>query len=268
MNRRSVSLMVAAVLATILVSLTPSPAAANNGWWYRVSGANQLWIRQCANTDCPLIDPGRAVLNDQAHAFRQRMFKGEQFKAFGQMQGECVRPGICAWLEVERGGYVYSGYTIPVPDPPELAFACPGDGKCIVIDRAALVLYAFEDGRRVYSTYISNGGDKTPLGAFVISAKVPKDNMIGKRELTDLNYFIVDVEYQMTFFGLYKIHATYTHFWFGVAPVSNGCINLSLSDARWLYNWAPIGTLVIIGDDFTYLPPISSLGAHKLIATD
>jgi lipoprotein-anchoring transpeptidase ErfK/SrfK len=28
--------------------------------------------------------------------------------------------------------------------------------------------------------------------------------------------------------------------------MSHGCINMKTSEAKWLYNWAPKGTLVVI----------------------
>jgi lipoprotein-anchoring transpeptidase ErfK/SrfK len=40
------------------------------------------------------------------------------------------------------------------------------------------------------------------------------------------------------------MHAAYWLSNFGT-PMSHGCVNLSAPDARWLYNWAPVGTRVV-----------------------
>ena len=40
-----------------------------------------------------------------------------------------------------------------------------------------------------------------------------------------------------------QFHGTYWHSNFGY-PMSHGCINMITEDAKWLYDWAPIGTEV------------------------
>ncbi|MDX1378970.1 MAG: L,D-transpeptidase, partial [Anaerolineales bacterium] len=56
-------------------------------------------------------------------------------------------------------------------------------------------------------------------------------------------YYLPDVPYIMYFHGSYGLHGTYWHNNFGT-PMSHGCVNLTIEDAGWLYNWASIGTLV------------------------
>jgi lipoprotein-anchoring transpeptidase ErfK/SrfK len=43
----------------------------------------------------------------------------------------------------------------------------------------------------------------------------------------------------------HALHGTYWHNNFGM-PMSHGCVNLPLDVAAWLYDWAPIGTRVLI----------------------
>jgi len=43
----------------------------------------------------------------------------------------------------------------------------------------------------------------------------------------------------------YGIHGAYWHNNFG-NPMSHGCVNMQLGDAEALYNWADVGTRVII----------------------
>jgi lipoprotein-anchoring transpeptidase ErfK/SrfK len=49
----------------------------------------------------------------------------------------------------------------------------------------------------------------------------------------------------MYFHKDFAIHGTYWHNNFGMA-MSHGCVNMNPTDAGWLYNWAPLGTLVNI----------------------
>jgi len=58
-------------------------------------------------------------------------------------------------------------------------------------------------------------------------------------------WYLPDVPYVMYFYSGYGIHGTYWHDNFGV-PMSHGCINLTIPDAEWLYNFAEIGTPVQI----------------------
>ena len=41
------------------------------------------------------------------------------------------------------------------------------------------------------------------------------------------------------------LHGKYLHNNFGT-PMSHGCVNLPMDVAAWMYEWAPIGTLVTV----------------------
>ncbi len=102
-------------------------------------------------------------------------------------------------------------------------------------------LLAWEGNTVVYSAPISSGKSSTPTprGTYAIQAKYRTTRMSGR------GYDIADVPYAMFFSGGYAIHGAYWHNAFGT-PVSHGCVNLATGDARWLYNWASIGTPVVI----------------------
>jgi lipoprotein-anchoring transpeptidase ErfK/SrfK len=57
-------------------------------------------------------------------------------------------------------------------------------------------------------------------------------------------YYLPNVPHVMYFYGGYGLHGTYWHNNFGT-PMSHGCVNLSQTDAEWLYNWASVGTKVV-----------------------
>jgi hypothetical protein len=53
------------------------------------------------------------------------------------------------------------------------------------------------------------------------------------------------VPYVLFYDGDFAVHGAYWHNDFGT-PVSHGCINLRVEDARWLFDWAAVGMLIHI----------------------
>lgn len=53
-------------------------------------------------------------------------------------------------------------------------------------------------------------------------------------------YYIEEVVWTTFFYSGYALHSAYWHDAFG-RPRSHGCVNLSLYDAWWLYNWSAAG---------------------------
>jgi lipoprotein-anchoring transpeptidase ErfK/SrfK len=45
--------------------------------------------------------------------------------------------------------------------------------------------------------------------------------------------------------GNYAIHGAYWHRSFGI-PISHGCTNVAPDHAAWLYQWASVGTTVVV----------------------
>ncbi|MBD2206254.1 L,D-transpeptidase [Calothrix sp. FACHB-1219] len=113
--------------------------------------------------------------------------------------------------------------------------------RWIEIDLSEQRLIAWEGKKRIYSYRISTGKRTTPTpkGKFWINSKYRTHRMRGQ------DYDIPDVPYAMYFYGGYAIHGAYWHNKFGT-PVSHGCVNLRVKQARQLYNWAKIGTLVVV----------------------
>ena len=61
----------------------------------------------------------------------------------------------------------------------------------------------------------------------------------------DLPYSIEDVPYVMYFHKAYALHGAFWHRNYGTR-MSHGCINVPLGTSLWLFNWASIGTPVLI----------------------
>ncbi|HEY9890519.1 MAG TPA: L,D-transpeptidase [Candidatus Sericytochromatia bacterium] len=113
--------------------------------------------------------------------------------------------------------------------------------RWIQIDLKKQRLIAWDGKNPVHAVVISTGKDATPTlsGVFKIQSKHEKARMRGD------NYDIPDVPYVMFYEGNYGIHGAYWHRSFGT-PVSHGCVNVAVDHARWLFNWATVGTPVVV----------------------
>ncbi|HFQ95127.1 MAG TPA: LysM peptidoglycan-binding domain-containing protein [Anaerolineae bacterium] len=120
-------------------------------------------------------------------------------------------------------------------------FRPPNARKWIEVDLSQQRLYAHENGQIVFTTLISSGRSPyhTPIGRFRVWAKVRRQTMSGP------GYRLPNVQWVMYFAGENAIHGTYWHNNFG-HPMSHGCVNATNKAARWLYNWAPYGTIVVV----------------------
>jgi lipoprotein-anchoring transpeptidase ErfK/SrfK len=100
-------------------------------------------------------------------------------------------------------------------------------------------VYAWE-GTVLMNSFLASTGTwahPTVTGTFSIWNKTRIQAMSGP------GYYLPDVPYVMYFYKDYGIHGTYWHNNFGT-PMSHGCVNLTIPDAEWLYNWASYGTTV------------------------
>jgi hypothetical protein len=112
-------------------------------------------------------------------------------------------------------------------------------GRWVGVDLYEQVLIAYEDDKMVYATIISSGAPKpnhgTNKGLFRIWARLRQDTMTGGMGGPDY-YYLPQVPYVMYFDQAISLHGTYWHDGFGYRK-SHGCVNLSITDARWVYEW-------------------------------
>ncbi|CAA9304541.1 Methyl-accepting chemotaxis protein [uncultured Coleofasciculus sp.] len=114
-------------------------------------------------------------------------------------------------------------------------------GRWIEVDISRQQLIAWNNGRIERVFWVSSGkrSTPTPYGTYSIQSKYRVTRMRGA------NYNVPDVPYAMYYSGNYALHGAYWHNNFG-SRVSHGCVNLGVRQARWLYNWAPVGTTVVV----------------------
>ena len=109
-------------------------------------------------------------------------------------------------------------------------------------------LYAYENGVIAKTFLVSTGIVKypTPEGTFAVQAKIPiKDYEWSYGPDHPDNYDIKDVKWNLRFTTGYYLHYAFWHNNFG-RRMSHGCVNINRENSEWIYNWADVGTPVII----------------------
>jgi lipoprotein-anchoring transpeptidase ErfK/SrfK len=138
----------------------------------------------------------------------------------------------------------------PTSTPPPTAIAPPtqrptvpigGGFRWIDVDLSNQRLIAYEGETPVRWVTVSTGLPRTPTvtGRFKVYVKYRAADMSGP------GYYLRQVPYVMYFYRGYGLHGTYWHNNFG-HPMSHGCVNLPTPEAEWLFNWASVGTLVVV----------------------
>jgi lipoprotein-anchoring transpeptidase ErfK/SrfK len=126
------------------------------------------------------------------------------------------------------------------PDEAQMQYLAEGNAeRWIDVSLSEQRVYAYEGDVIVNSFLVSTGVAQTPTvtGNYKIYVKVRVQDMSGP------GYYLRDVPYVMFFYEDYGLHGTYWHNNFGT-PMSRGCVNLTIDDAAWLFNWAAVGTVV------------------------
>ncbi len=140
-------------------------------------------------------------------------------------------------------------FNTPLQTVPFQAVTPAAFPKLLEADVSTDRLYAYQNGQLVNTFLTTDGkpGDLTPIGEFKIWDKMRLQTMIGpgyvQPNVPYINYFDHSGD---------AIHGNY---WrpasvFGAVNTSHGCVGIPVSQAEWIYNWAPIGTTVI-----THLDP-------------
>ncbi len=114
-------------------------------------------------------------------------------------------------------------------------------GKQIIVDLSDQRTYAYEDGKLVRNVLSSTGLPATPTvrGNYTVQRKYESQLMTGP------GYYLPNVQWIMYFYAGYALHGTYWHNNFG-QPMSHGCVNMPNDEALWFYEWAPVGTPVLV----------------------
>lgn len=205
--------------------------------------------------ECLLVRSGPGVEHEVVHRFRTGMVL--RAKTVTNEQGEVWYKIIFdEWLRYEdrviSDMYVAAEFVEVFYDQGiiERTDNDKTTDKEIIIDRSEQKLYAYDNEVLFMETSISTGLELTPTprGTFPIFRKTPSRYMQGPLpNLADKQiYDLPGVPWTLYFTtGGAAIHGTYWHDNFGEQQ-SHGCVNLSPAEAKKLYKWAPVGTVVTV----------------------
>jgi lipoprotein-anchoring transpeptidase ErfK/SrfK len=135
---------------------------------------------------------------------------------------------------------------IPNPTPPE---GIEGN-RWIEVNLYEQTVAVYENNELVFATLVASGLDPfwTRPGTFQIYDKLDTTPMSGSFEADRSDaYYLEDVPWTMYFDEARAFHGAYWRANLGF-PQSHGCVNLSIGDSRWLFDWAQVGDWVYIWD--------------------
>lgn len=135
--------------------------------------------------------------------------------------------------------------------------------KWVAVDLYEQVAVAYDNDRPVFATLVSSGlGDwPTNEGLFHIYVRYPRTIMSGADGQPDF-YFLEEVPWTMYFDHDIGLHGTYWHDGFGYRH-SHGCVNLSITDAAWLYDWSASEIDLTVPNDTGAAVYVYSTGIYR-----
>lgn len=132
----------------------------------------------------------------------------------------------------------------PIPRPAEV-----DTFKWVAVDLYEQTLIAYEGDKPVFATLISSGLKDwgTNEGLFHVYLRYERTTMSGAFQNPDF-YFLQEVPWTMYFDHDIALHGTYWHDGFGYRH-SHGCVNMSITDAKWVYDWSASETDYTVPND-------------------
>ncbi len=183
--------------------------------------------------------PGYGIPLDGKKYYRLDLIPAYETKLINDT--EWVRIGINEWIEKRLIARV-----LPDTTSPEGVTG----GRWIDVNLYDQTLAVYDNFRLVFATLIASGQNPffTKPGVFQIYSTKESDTMSGSftADRSDY-YYIEDVPWVMYYDDARAIHGAYWRTMFGY-PASHGCVNLSVPDAHWVFNWAKVGDWVHVWD--------------------
>lgn len=133
--------------------------------------------------------------------------------------------------------------------------------RWINVDLYDQVVTVYDNRQLVFATLVATGAKPyyTRPGLFKIYQKKELETMSGGFEANRADfYYLEDVPWTMYFDEARALHGAYWRDWFGIAG-THGCVNFSIGDAAWLFNWAKEGDWVYVWDPSGETPTDPSL---------
>ena len=154
-----------------------------------------------------------------------------------------------AWYMIGLGQWVEQRY-IRVVDISEQTPKGVDNNRWIEVNLDQQILTVHDQGNIVFATLIATGMQPfyTKPGLFKITVKKEFETMTGAFETGKADYYYLqDVPWTMYFDQKRALHGAYWRAMFGY-PQSHGCVNISIGDSHWLFDWAKVNDWVYVWD--------------------
>lgn len=207
--------------------------------------------------DLQVIGPVRAhTAPSTAAAFGERLFEQDvavQIYETRDVDGvRWYKVGPDLWLEARQLHLIHPNTT-----PPQGV----ENGRWIEVNLEQQTLSVYQDHQLVYATLIATGADGvwTRPGLFQVYERHESTLMRGAFEADRSDfYYLEDVPWTLYFDEARALHGAYWRARLGFVQ-SHGCVNLSVTDSHWLFNWAVDGDWVWVHDPSGHTPEDPSL---------
>jgi lipoprotein-anchoring transpeptidase ErfK/SrfK len=172
--------------------------------------------------------------------------------------GEQVEPRNDTWAELSDGTFVFSTSLRRTGEveAPAMPADAPKTGRWVDVNLTQQIATAYDGTKAVRTALISTGqpGWDTPVGVFPVLRRLEKDTMDGATLVgqgpngAGADYKVENVRYVQYFTN--DGAAIHENYWrrpatFGM-PGSHGCIGMVPADAAWFWDFATIGTPLVI----------------------
>lgn len=143
------------------------------------------------------------------------------------------------WVEGSKIAVVFPNNTPP---------AGVTNGRWIEVNLEQQTLSVYDNRQLVFATVMASGAEPTWTrpGLFQIYKKKELETMSGEQGTPDY-YYLENVPWTMYFDKARALHGAYWRARLGYTQ-SHGCVNMTVADAHWLYNWAHEGDWVYVHD--------------------
>ncbi|MGF3052818.1 L,D-transpeptidase family protein [Microbacterium sp. YY-03] len=207
-----------------------------------VISANEAEIAKFTATlpskvDRPAVD-GVKLVDRQGNQLPDSIYTKEGVE--GRTIGDVSKIASAFATQLEEGNGHYP-LTVTTVEPKETTLE-----RWIEVDVSEQTVYVWENGQTVRVMLTSSGLPpyESARGTFRINSHVVMQDM---GCVPGYDYCTKDVKWVMYYNGDEAFHGTWWHDNFG-NKMSHGCMNLSEANAKWLWDWTPIGTEVWVHD--------------------
>lgn len=150
------------------------------------------------------------------------------------------------WIPEKQEYQRRIGRVFPNTKPPEGV----ENGRWVEINLGEQTIAVYDNHELIFASLLTSGMEPfwTRPGLFEIYEKLDSTPMRGSFEVDQSDaYYLEDVPWTMYYDKARALHGAYWHNRFG-AVLSHGCVNLSVGDAHWIYDWAEVGDWVYVWD--------------------